>query len=63
MTLSDLSVAQWYASVSAAIRADDMEAAAGLIQLMAVHGHPHEAEELRALILLAAETRRESGSE
>lgn len=59
MSLASLSVAQWYASISAAIRADDMEAAAGLIQLMAVHGHPREAEELRALILLAAETPRD----
>ena len=52
MNLSELSVAQWYAAISGAIRDGEIEAAAQLIALMAIHGHPSEADEMRRVILL-----------
>ena len=49
--LDDMPLEGWYAAISAALHAHDMKAAAGLIALMAVHGYPREAEELRAGIV------------
>lgn len=45
--MSKHSLAQYYAAVSAALRAEDMEAIPGLLVLMAADGYGYEAEELR----------------
>ena len=45
--MSRHSLAQYYAAVSAALRAEDMEVTPGLLVLMAADGYGHEAEELR----------------
>ena len=51
----NLSLAQWYALTSAMIRADDLEAVPKVLALMAVHGYPDEADEVRRLVSLASE--------
>lgn len=50
--MSKHSLAQYYAAVSAALRATDMEAIPGLLVLMAADGYGHEAEELRRMMAL-----------
>ena len=47
-------LANYYAAVSAALRANDIEAVPGLLALMALDGYGHEAEELRRQMLLVA---------
>lgn len=49
----------YYAAISAAIRAHDLEAVPGLLVRMALDGYGHEAEELRRqMALLSKETSR-----
>lgn len=43
--------AQWNAAISAALRADDVEAVPHLLVLMALDGYGHEAESLRRLLV------------
>jgi len=52
--VSEHSEAQWYAAVSAALRANDVEAVPHLLVLMALDGYGHEAEALRRLVALLA---------
>lgn len=47
-------LANYYAAVSAALEAGDLQAIPGLLGLMAVDGYAREADELRAFMLLAA---------
>lgn len=42
----------YYAAISAALRASDIEAVPDLLVLMATDGYGHEAEELRRQVLL-----------
>lgn len=44
----------YYAAISAALNADDVQAVPGLLTLMALDGHGHEAETLRRLMSAAA---------
>lgn len=52
--MSRHSLAQYYAAVSAALRAEDMEVTPGLLVLMAADGYGHEAEELRRTMVLVS---------
>ena len=52
--MSEHTEAQWNAAVSAALRANDVEAVPHLLVLMALDGYGHEAESLRRLMVLAA---------
>lgn len=49
-----LDLAQWYALVGAMVRGGDIEAVPKVLALMAVHGYPSEAEDLRQKILLVS---------
>lgn len=40
-------LADWYAALGAAIRAEDVQAVPGLLVLMALDGYGHEAEQWR----------------
>lgn len=50
--MADYPLASYYAAVSAALRAEDIEAIPGLLVLMAADGYGHEAEELRRQLIL-----------
>ena len=52
--MSKHSLAQYYAAVSAALRAEDVEDVPGLLVLMAADGYGHEAEELRRQMVLVS---------
>lgn len=58
ISLDSLTLAQWYASISSALRAHDVSAGAGLIALMSAHGYSREADELRRILLLLLEVER-----
>ncbi len=51
--MSEHSLADWYAALGAAIRANDMDAVPGLLTLMALDGFGHEAEQWRRDTLAA----------
>ncbi len=53
--MADYPLASYYAAVSAALRAEDIEAIPGLLVLMAADGYGHEAEELRRQLLQVAQ--------
>ena len=55
--LATMKLADWYLSIGNALRAHDVDAAVDMLGLMAVNGFPHEAEELRVLMLLTSQAR------
>lgn len=52
--MSDHTLAAYYAAISAALRAHDIQAILGLLVLMAADGYGYEAEELRRQTGIAA---------
>ena len=50
--MADYPLANYYAAVSAALRAEDIKAISDFLVLMAADGYGHEAEELRRQILV-----------
>ena len=55
--MADRPLADYYAAVSLAVNADDVQAVHGLIALMAEDGHTVAAEELARMIGLTCSTR------
>ena len=49
--LKDVTVAQWSAMITNALKAHDVKGVAALVRGMAIY-HPHEAEEIRQTLLL-----------